>query len=402
MKNLHLLLTVSIFLALQSCTKTVERNFPAFPKSDTLLKQSDSVNIYVAGGIFRRLGNWPCHRQSHVLEKRGPRYPGQFLFLCHLHHHRWSGRLSVGDVSRGDPFDKAIYWKNGNAVTLTDGSTNARITSILVDGPDVYASGWISAANGLPVAVYWKNNVLTILSDSSFYAVANGIAVIGSDVYVAGQFMNGHMDSSTVICWKNGVALPLSAYPFSYATSVVASGNDLYLGGVSSTANGFSNTASYWKNGVLVSLTTGSFGNQVNSIAVNGDSVYAAGFFGQPNNSAAFWQNGIAIPLSGVTVNYPVSPGMVTSYASSVTTHGQDIYVAGGTNNIYGNYRALYWKNGLPFFLNNGADSTGFYAMASPFNKIAINPFLFFLFIIPGLGPGRPRRFGKLCPSSRQ
>ena len=177
--------------------------------------------------------------------------------------------------------------------------------------------------------------------------------------------MNEHLDSLTVMCWKNGVALTLTSYPFSYATSVILNGSDVYIGGISS-AQGYY-TATYWKNGTLVPLMVGNFSTQVNSIAII-IYEYAVGFFNESNNGAACWQNGVSIPLQGVTVNDP-SPGIVNSYASSVIVNRQDVYITGGTNNKFGNDRALYWKNGNPIFLKNGSDSTGLYAIGIIFNK---------------------------------
>ena len=81
----------------------------------------------------------------------------------------------------------AAYWKNGQIVTLTDGTTDAAITGLAIDGNDVYASGFHSVNtapqnSGDPIhgyaPVYWKNGVetkLTRLVDS--YGYLTGIAI---------------------------------------------------------------------------------------------------------------------------------------------------------------------------------------------------------------------------------
>src|SRR5580692_2585381 len=193
----------------------------------------DSVTVYVAGGIFVQDPVTGKQTLYAICWKNGVATP--------LTTDNWSFATCItlsgndvyvgGGMSTANRFNMATYWKNGNPVTLTDGSTDARITALAINGQDVYAVGWLTAADGFPVATCWKNGVGDELESDSFYSVANGIAISGNDVYVVGQFMNGHLDSSTVVVWKNGVAQPLSGYPFSYATSVVSSGSDVYVGG---------------------------------------------------------------------------------------------------------------------------------------------------------------------------
>jgi len=89
------------------------------------------------------------------------------------------------------------YWKNGQAVTLTDGTMNAWVPAISVVGSDVYVAGSERNSNGsVSVAKYWKNGQAIALTDGSRIAAANGMAVVGSDVYVAGVELNTFGNSS--------------------------------------------------------------------------------------------------------------------------------------------------------------------------------------------------------------
>ncbi|MBS1508585.1 MAG: hypothetical protein JSS79_18255 [Bacteroidetes bacterium] len=92
----------------------------------------------------------------------------------------------------------AVYWKNGVAVTLTDGTTNAMAYSILVSGSDVYAVG---AEN--KVACYWKNGVKVNLGDGSAVSEAFSMAIKGSAIHAAG-YLGSHP-----CWWVNGTAQSL-------------------------------------------------------------------------------------------------------------------------------------------------------------------------------------------------
>src|SRR5215831_8792832 len=84
----------------------------------------------------------------------------------------------------------AEYWKNGQVVTLTDGTNNAYAYSIAVVGSDVYVGG--AEFNGSFWEIkYWKNGKSVLLMDSTSSPSPYSIAVIGNDVYVVGYQFNG-------------------------------------------------------------------------------------------------------------------------------------------------------------------------------------------------------------------
>jgi hypothetical protein len=71
----------------------------------------------------------------------------------------------------------AIYWKNGVATALTDGTQNSIATDIAVIGNDVYISGYEGSYPNMQVAKYWKNGVAHNLTDGKNDAVAYAIVV---------------------------------------------------------------------------------------------------------------------------------------------------------------------------------------------------------------------------------
>jgi hypothetical protein len=119
----------------------------------------------------------------------------------------------------------AKYWKNGQAILLTNGSgVQGGARSITVLGNDIYVAGWegdlIGSSGGTgSVAKYWKNGQAVSLTNGTTYAYPWSIAIFGSDVYVC-----GHEGSNTLRAkyWKNGQAVILAGNGgFAYSIVVV-------------------------------------------------------------------------------------------------------------------------------------------------------------------------------------
>jgi hypothetical protein len=224
---------------------------------------------------------------------------------------------------------KAVYWKNGELVELSDSGGSNTAYSIYVSGEDVYVCGNVDDK-----AVYWKNGELVeLISGGDDFGSANSIYVSGNDVYVC-----GHVLFTGAVYWKNGQLVEFTNSA-SIANSIYVSGNDVYVcgtlhDGLSSVKAVYwknaelvelTNSASavYWKNGQLVEFTNSA--SIANSIYVSGNDVYVCGNIGEyPEYKAVCWKNGQLVELF-----------QSKSSANSIYVSGNDVYVGGEFNSDY-------------------------------------------------------------------
>ncbi len=98
--------------------------------------------------------------------------------------------------------NRAKYWKNGQEVLLNM-MGDAFSSSIAVDGGDVYVAGWEYSGTRM-VAKYWKNRQAVSLTNGLTDAEATCIIVVGGNVYVSGH------ENGVAKYWKNGQPVSLT------------------------------------------------------------------------------------------------------------------------------------------------------------------------------------------------
>jgi hypothetical protein len=239
----------------------------------------------------------------------------------------------------------AKYWKDGTAVSLTNGTQNAYANTVFVAGTDVYAGGYEN--NGTKnVAKVWKNGVATSLTNGTNDGFIACVFVSGTDVYAVGWENNAGANDIAKI-WKNGVATQLSTALTnnSRAFSVRVYGTDVYVAGFENNGPGTKAIAKYWKNGTATSLTDGTRVAIGGDVFVNGADVYVCGNEGNGTvGQAKYWKNGTAISL-------PVTSTTTTSFICGIALVGTDV-VAAGTDAG----KPISWKNATPTAFANAGD----------------------------------------------
>ncbi|MBO0320875.1 Ig-like domain-containing protein [Muricauda sp. CAU 1633] len=244
--------------------------------------------------------------------------------------------------------DVAVLWKNGEANNLTDGTNNARASSVFVDDNGIFHVVGHEFINGVKVAMLWEpegeNIKATPLSNPANEAEAQSIFINENGIrFIVGyELHNGTRDA---MLWRNQVANVVSnGSSNAYAHEVYVDGTDVYIVG-SQSING-TKAAILWFNDQVIGLTDGSSEAQANSVFVQNGNVYVAGQQDIGGFKALLWDSSQPNPTALTNINDGV--------ASSVTGNGTDIFVAGTQTNAQNQLLATLWTNGSPTVLANG------------------------------------------------
>ncbi len=254
-----------------------------------------------------------------------------------------------------------VKWNGRSWSALGAGLANSPggalvVTSIALNGTDVYVAGEFALAGGVTV-----NNIARWDGDS-WSALGSGVTnasgsrtriyalkAIGGDLYVGGAFTSaGGVNATNIAKWDgtswSALGTGVTRRDNSYVLAMAVSGSDLYVGGRFMTAGGVSATnVAKWDGGSWSALGPGvgvaaGFQNdydRVTGLAVIGNKVYAGGYFttigGTGQSPGVLMTRGIA-QWDGSA--WSALGNGVTGQVEAVAVIGDDLYVGGLSSDI--------------------------------------------------------------------
>lgn len=185
---------------------------------------------------------------------------------------------------------------NGTFGNIAVGSSNT-----------LYAAG--SSGSFDKAVIQWNGSSWLELGTLTGYGI-NSLLPLGNELYVGGVFTEiGGQTVNNIAEWNGNTNtwLPLSDGISGSVNTIANSGNSIVIGGSFSNQG---NNVAIWNGNSWSNLGEGITGNGVNSLAVSGNIIYAAGNFteagGQPANNLAEWNGNNWIPL-GLGVNNTIN-----------------------------------------------------------------------------------------------
>jgi len=166
----------------------------------------------------------------------------------------------VGTVFQNNTW-QSVYWKNGVLTQVGNPLNNVAIGGMAVQNNKIYIAYTETPQinTGASISYMSINGVVSQLPNDLDASGVTSLFVNGTDVYITGFVLPISVSQITAVVWKNGIPQKLpqiagTSTPFNTASGVTVSGTDVYVTGQSQGA------AVYWKNGVAVKV-----GNKVSS-----------------------------------------------------------------------------------------------------------------------------------------
>lgn len=330
------------------------------------------------------------------------------------------------DAVAGQGIYRAVAWRNGEELFLTDGNYDSFCNGVCADDNDnIYIVGCEAFGDLIDdgyyepyhqnVGMMWTFNEKTeewgrfVLSDGKYATSPIAVAVSNGNVHIAGFDTPDY--NRRVLYWKNGKieSILTDGSTDALAYCICADGDDVYIGGYIQPAGNLNGgVATIWKNGVPQSLTDGQTVAKVNALYMDNGTLYAAGAEKVSGGrwKGVLWANGarvkdftgeVGTEVTGLYVkdgNYIIEGNMTeTSSANDICPYvwtkdgaqkvasglsmcqgmalavdGDNVYVAGNAYDMdmttYEEfYTAYLWKNGEPQSLMTISNDNTIWAM---------------------------------------
>jgi hypothetical protein len=355
-KIFNLTFFIAAFIILQGCKKEEETSQTDLELD---LNTPSDKSVYICGYEINDIGNtvakyWKDGEEV-VLSNGSTDAIGRAIWVAGDDVYV-AGSRNVSDAgSQRVP----VYWKNGIELALSsDPSTLSTATDIYVDGTAVYIVGYEKNADGVLVAKLYGPGGTFDLSDGVIDARAEGVFVENGNVHVVG-YQNVSETNSTAIAtyWLNGVVTPLENNGNeSMAIDVEVKNGDVYICGNVQNDSG-TNMKMLWINGNQVNSTGGLSTTIANGMFIDGDDVYVAGTVDGSGCISGYWKNENFTSLCPMYSSPNVPPT-----ALNIAVDGSDIYVTGsGSDQVGTGIKGVYWKNGEAFTLGSTPYQDGLY-----------------------------------------
>ncbi len=239
-------------------------------------------------------------------------------------------------------------WDDGEAEQLPANGGNGEATCCFYANGNVYAGGYINTGNK-NIAAIWNDEILTTLTDGTSNSVVNAIYVDGTTVYAVGSTLPSTTGKQKAMLWKNGVQTELTdGTTTAEAQSIYVNQGNVYIGGYDN------NEPMIWKNGIESQLTSQGFGGNVFGICVLGGTVYASGYI----YNSSYVQ--LPVVWSNETMQQLSSDAGI---ATCIATYGSDVYAGGFIYTKGFITTSGVWKNGEFDAYSDGTTRSHIYAL---------------------------------------
>ncbi|GAB3876219.1 hypothetical protein GCM10028824_33540 [Hymenobacter segetis] len=249
------------------------------------------------------------------------------------------------DKAGGMAATNVAHW-DGSTWSPMGTGMNSNIYSLAVSGSTVYAGGYFTTAGGVAAnrIAKWDGTDWSALG-SGLGDYVKSVAVSGSTVYAAGAFTTaGGVSARYVAQWDGSAWSALGGGMDNLVEAIAVSGSTVYAAGQFTNADGApANRIAQWNGSAWSPLGTGAANGTdsgISGLAVSGTTVYAGGRFaaagGNTATHVAQWSGSTWSPLGTGTAPGVTGPQYSSVSVNSILVNGTSMYIAGSFTSVAG------------------------------------------------------------------